>query len=200
MSPESQTAPSTSTGLLRRVKDHDPDAWQRLADLYSPVVYRWARRTGLQPEDAAEAVQEVFLAVAKGIGAFRRDRPADSFRGWLWTITKNKIHDQHRRRGARPAALGGSDFQQLVQQLPDSPPDGETQSAAISEPVHRALEPVRNEFEERTWQAFYRTAVESRCPADVGRELGMSVGAVFMAKSRVLKRLREELSGLMDEE
>src|SRR5262245_4007027 len=84
---------STASTLLRKVRGQTPGAWERLFDLYSPLVYHWARQAGLQEADAADVVQEVFRSVVLHLPGFRRERPGDSFRGWLWTITQNKLHD-----------------------------------------------------------------------------------------------------------
>ena len=99
---------STSTSLLDRVKAGEAEAWERLADLYGPLVYGWCRQSGLQAEDAADVGQEVFGAVLARVERFRRDRPGDSFRGWLWTITRNKIRDHFRRRSGKAQAQGGT--------------------------------------------------------------------------------------------
>ena len=192
---------STSTGLLERAKAHDPDGWRRLTSLYGPAVYRWSRRCGLQASDAADVVQEVFAAVWRNIGTFRRERPHDSFRGWLWTITRNKIRDHFRGLAARPAATGGSEARQHLEELPELPDalgGDEPGTGTSTILVHQTLELVRAEFEPKTWQAFWQTAVEARNPAEVARDLRMTVGAVYVAKSRVLRRIREQLSGLID--
>ncbi len=190
---------SVSTSLLQRLKCQEPTAWQRLVYLYGPTVYGWCRHQRLSPEDAADVRQEVFLAVARAIGDFRRDRPGDTFRGWLWTITRNKLRN-FRQRGANPApAVGGTTAQEQLLQVPaDESKDDEPPSvpAEASDLYHRALELVQHEFTERTWQAFWQVAVEGRPAAEVAEELGMSLGAVYIAKSRVRQRLRDELADL----
>src|SRR5688572_4263442 len=100
---------STSSSLIDRVQARDAEAWRRLAHIYGPLVYRWTQKAGLQESDAADVSQEVFRAVASHVTEFRRDRPDATFRGWLWTITRNKIHDFFRRRAGEPEARGGSD-------------------------------------------------------------------------------------------
>jgi RNA polymerase sigma-70 factor, ECF subfamily len=189
---------STSSGLLQRAKEHEPESWRRLSYLYGPAVYRWGRQCGLQPSDAADIAQEVFCAVWTGLPGFRKDRPGDSFRGWLWTITRNKVRDFARRRAALPHPAGGDPGQRNLEQIADAL-DSEVAPPRLQvEAVHRSAELVKSEFEPPTWQAFWLTAVEGRKGTDVAEELGMSVGAVYMAKSRVLRRLREELDGLFD--
>ena len=108
---------STSSSLLRRVKLQDPDAWRRLVRLYGPFVFLWCRRFGFDPDDAADVVQEVWTAVATHVADFRRERPEDSFRGWLWTITRNKLRD--RWRDPEPSAVGGTDARHSLEQVPD---------------------------------------------------------------------------------
>ena len=193
--------PSTSRSLLERVKAHDAAAWDRLVTLYAPLVFHWCRRWDLQEHDVADVFQEVFQAVARHISRFRKAGAGDTFRGWLRTITRNKVHDHFRRLGREPGGVGGTDAQRRLSQLPArQPPDEDPGGGEDAERslFYRGLDLIRGEFEERTWQAFWRTAVEGRLPRDVGDELGMSPGAVRVAKSRVLQRLREELGDLMD--
>ena len=190
---------STSLSLLERLKRRDPEGWRRHVHLYGPLIYRWCRRGRLQPEDAADVTQEVFRTVAVRIGDFRRERPGDSFRGWLWTITRYKIGDHLRRLHRQPNAAGGSDAQEGLLHLPEQLPDDEDAAADFSGLVRRAMDLVRVEFGDRTWQAFWRTTVEGHAPKDVAAELGVTPDAVRMAKSRVLRRLREELPDLTED-
>lgn len=181
---------STPSSLLAGLKATEPQAWHRLARLYAPLVYRWCRGRGLQGADAEDVVQEVFRAVHARIADFRRERPGDSFRGWLWGITWNKLGD-HFRRAARPDARGGGEG---LDRLPaDGPPPSAPGGTGL---YRRAVEHVRGEFGENTWQAFWRVAVEDQPPAAVAADLGLSVNAIYLAKSRVLRRLREELGDL----
>ena len=114
---ESADPSSVSSTLLERVKARRPEAWQRLVELYGPLVYRWCRQSGVGTEDAADVVQEVFGAVAGHVADFRRRRPGDSFGAWLGTIARNKIRDFYRRR--RAEAAGGTDAQELLAQIPE---------------------------------------------------------------------------------
>lgn len=190
---------STSCSLLERAKVRDPAAWQKLTNVYSPLVYQWCRHAGLQTSDAADIVQEVFRSVAGAVDGFRRDRPSDSFRGWLWTITKNKIRDLFRRRGDQPIAQGGTAAQVKLRDLPGEAPEDSDETSRLAVRTNlarRAMSVMQDNFEERTWRAFWQAAVEHQPAADVAQDLGISVAAVYMAKSRVLRRLREELDGL----
>ncbi len=192
---------STSTSLLERVKAQDADAWRRLVELYGPAVYLWSRQSGLQAEDAGDVVQEVFSSVAARIDTFRRRRPGDSFRGWLWTITRNKVRDHFRRLAGRVQAPGGTKAQERLAQIPDQPPESSTGAAHADGAAgleRRALELARAGVEDRTWQAFWRVTVDGRAVADVADELGMTAPAVYKAKYRVLRQIRQELGDLLE--
>ena len=189
---------STSTTLIQGVKKQEPLAWQRLVQLYGPLVYSWCRKFGVPQADAADVFQEVFRSLHTHIADFRKDQPGDAFRGWLWTITRNKIRDYFRRCAGHPQAAGGTD---AMVQLMNHPEDessmlGDTSDEGQRSSVYLAgMEIVQAEFEDRTWQAFWRTTIDSVSATIVARELGMSVNAVRLAKSRVLRRLREQLDG-----
>ena len=191
---------ATSSDLLARARASDPAAWERLVTLYAPLVFHWCRRWDLQEQDVHDVFQEVFQAVASHLAAFRKRGEGDTFRGWLRTITRNKIHDHFRRLGREPAGAGGTDAHLRLMALPqaqpaESEPDDSDAERAL---FFRALELIRSEFEERTWQAFWRITVDGRLPKDVANELSMSPGAVRVAKCRVLHRLREELGDLIE--
>jgi RNA polymerase sigma-70 factor (ECF subfamily) len=183
---------------LLRVQADDRAAWERLVSLYSPLVYYWCRQARLQADDAADVGQEVFQAVARKIADFRRGGPDTTFRGWLRTITRNKVLDHLRRQRRTLKGVGGHEAQQQLLQLPAS--EGKADEATEASLVYRqALELLHREFEERTWQAFWRVAVGEQAPADVAAELGMTVNAVYLAKSRILRRLRDEFADLLEE-
>jgi RNA polymerase sigma-70 factor, ECF subfamily len=194
-------APSqTSLSLLDRVRAQDQAAWSRLVLLYGPLVYRWCRRAGLQAADAADVGQEVFRAVARKVSEFRHDRDGDSFRAWLRAITRNKILDAFRRPAPGCPPPGGSDAQRRLQEVPtrvleDAGPAADAEETRLL--FRQAVELMRGEFEEGTWRAFWQAAVEGRRPADVAADLGVSVNVVYLAKSRILRRLREEFADLL---
>src|SRR5205823_4805980 len=137
----------TSPSLLQRAQANQPGAWERLVELYAPLVYHWCRRSQLSPEDTADVFQEVFRAVAGHIAEFRRDRPGDSFRGWLRTIARNKIRDHFRRQQDQPRAVGGTDAQQRMQAVPgpDLDEDDPSEQDVIRRQLHRALELIHGE-------------------------------------------------------
>ncbi len=190
---------SISSSLLGHVRAQQPEAWRQLVQLFGPVVYGWCRQSGVGAADAADVAQETFRAVAGHIADFRRDRPGDSFRGWLWTIARNKIRDHFRRLQDLPAAEGGTEAQHKLAQGPDRSPEPSSfqRSADGSRSfANPALERVRAEFEPRTWLAFWRTTVDQQPAAAVAEELGMTPAAVYQAKSRVMRRIRRELGDL----
>ena len=197
----SQPSTATSRSLLERVRANDPEAWNRLVALYAPLVFQWCRGWDLREQDVADIFQEVFQSVAAHIGGFRKERAGDTFRGWLRTITRNKVHDHYRRLGREPEGVGGTDAQARLAQLP-APAPGEDSSRSEDRAergvLYQTLDSIRAEFAERTWQAFWRTAIEGRSAPETAAELSMSAGAVRVAKSRVLQRLREELGDLIE--
>lgn len=185
---------STSTSLLEQVRRRDAEAWSRLARLYTPLVYRWARQCGLQSSDAADVAQEAFLAVAAHLDGFRKDKAGGSFRGWLWTITRNQVRLHFRRLKDRPLAVGGTDAFRALSETPDVLAEDEPLPAGGRDGlVHRALELVRQDFQEQTWRAFLAVTIQGRLATDVAAELGMTPAAVRQAKYRVLCRLHDEL-------
>lgn len=190
---------STSASLLRRLRDRQHDAWIRMTRIYGPLVYRWCRRSGVRADEIADVAQDVFQAVAAGIDGFRRQRPGDSFRGWLYGITKNKVNDHFRRLARRPDAAGGTDALLHMGQVPfelDAAEESATSHDDATVMLHRALDLIRSEFEERNWQAFWRASVEQQSSTDIASDLGMTPNAVRQAKYRVLRRLRRELEEL----
>lgn len=190
---------STSLSLLEAIRYQDAAAWKRLALLYTPLIDHWCRSWGLRGADVDDVRQEVFQAVAIGVSGFRRDRPGDTFRGWLRVIARRKFVDHCRRNQNRPAAAGGSDARRLFHQVPDpddTPPDDASEE--VTRLYQRALEMIRNQFEERTWKAFWQCAVEGQMAPDVAKDLGMTAVAVRKAKSRVLHRLKQELGDVLD--
>jgi RNA polymerase sigma-70 factor (ECF subfamily) len=190
----------TSLTLLEQVQANQAEAWDRLVDLYAPLVRYWCRRSQLNDEDVAEIFQETFRAVATHIQNFRHERKDDSFRGWLRTITTNKIRDHFRRIDGQAIAEGGSVGQMKIAEISDPLTEDEENSEQdiLRASVHQMLKMVRGDFEPRTWEAFWQCQVEGRGTDEIGLELQMTPAAVRKAKYRVLRRMREELDGLID--
>jgi RNA polymerase sigma-70 factor, ECF subfamily len=190
-------ARTPSPSLLQRVRDKDRAAWDRLVDLYGPLVFLWCRRAGLNREDAEDVVQDVWTAVATHIAGFRRQGPEDSFHCWLRTIANNKIRD--RWRDSELQGAGGTPNLGKIGQLPDQATDsGELVLSEREIVVRQAVGLIRPEFEDRTWKAFWSVTVDGRPAADVAAELKMTVGAVYQAGYRVRRRLGDEMQGLLD--
>ncbi len=154
----------------------------------------------MEGADLEDVLQEVFHGAAKGLATFRREQAGDTFRGWLCAIAHNKVLLYWRSKRQQPEAAGGSDALRRLQELPEENPSAVEDSEEANESAalfHRALNMVRDEFESRTWQAFWRVTVDGVSAADAAAELGMTANAVRMGKSRVLRRLREELGDLI---
>jgi RNA polymerase sigma-70 factor (ECF subfamily) len=188
---------STDSSLIRCLRAGDPGAWEKFVDLYAPWVYGWTRRLGLSAQDGADVTQETLLAVHRSIEQYRARGPENSFRGWLWTIIRNKIRDLH-RAAAPDAGSGGTDALQRMHDLPEQLPEEDEAGPEFGGLLRRALEQVRAEFEPRTWQAFWDVVIEGRTTANVAADLGISQNAVRQARSRILRRLRLQLGDDQD--
>jgi RNA polymerase sigma-70 factor (ECF subfamily) len=189
----------TSKTLLQRLRANDSEAWHVMVQLYTPLVRHWATRGGVRGVDVEDVTQEVLQAAATHLQNFRRDKPGDSFRGWLRGITRNMVLQHFRRSGRSPRGSGGTDALNQLQNVEDAANrDEDTDPVEELDGLRRrALELVRSEFEERTWRAFWMTVVEGRSPADIAAEMGVTPTAIRMAKSRVLRRLKETFGDLI---
>lgn len=189
---------STSVRLIEQAKRHEPAAWERLAQLYGPLVYGWARQSGLQPSDAADVAQDVFRSVFQAIERFDQERPDGRFRSWLLGVTRNRLRDFFRSQQQQPVGVGGTTAHMGIQQVLDQALSERSLAASTKSLAMRALAMIETDFEETTWRAFWRTAIEGHAPQKVAEELGLSVASVYKAKSRVLQRLREELGETLE--
>lgn len=191
----------TSTTLLQRVKAREPEAWTRLVNLYGPIIYQRCRKAGLQSVDADDTVQEVFRTVSRKIAQFRRDRPGDSFRGWLTAITRSKVSDHFRKQEKRPKAQGGTTAKRRWSQVQEEGTDSSILEVPLGEDgslQRRALELVRARVSEQTWQACWRLTADDQAVAEVAEELGMSPRSIYDAKYRVMRMVREEFADLIE--
>lgn len=186
---------TTSPTLLDRLRmSTDEVAWGRFVELYTPLLFHWARGCGLQAEDAADLVQDVFAALLHKLPEFTYD-PGRSFRGWLRTVTLNLWRDRRRAVATRP--LPGGDCHAARAVAPDPALDLE-ESEYRAYLVSRALKLMQADFAPATWKAAWEHAVVGRPAAAVAAELGLTPAAVYCAKFRVLGRLRQELHGLFE--
>jgi RNA polymerase sigma factor (sigma-70 family) len=189
-------SPNTRPSLLVRIRDpQDERAWAEFLDIYTPLIYRLARRKGLQDADAADLVQEVFRAVAGAIDRWDPDPSKGSFRAWLFRIARNLMVNFLIHQQRHPRASGDSQVGRLLEGQ-TAPPGPE--SALFDAEYRRRLfawtaEQVRPEFRTATWNAFWMTGVEGKDARLVAESLGISVGAVYHHKSRVMARLRQRI-------
>jgi len=185
---------TTSASLLERLRGPGAgDSWPRFVRDYSPLLFAWARKLGLPPDDAADLVQDVFARLVQSLPRFEYDGRR-RFRGWLWTVTRNCWRDRA-RRGRLPVD-------------PDAIPDHQPGPTGALDAVDVAefarflaagvVPVVRDQFRGSTWQAFWEHVVEGRPADEVARELGITVATVYKAKVRVLARLHDELGDLLD--
>jgi RNA polymerase sigma-70 factor (ECF subfamily) len=185
----------TPASLLERLRQPGQEqAWSRLVELYTPLLYAWARRAGLHAEDAADLLQDVFAILVRKLPDFTYDSHR-SFRAWLRTLLMNRWRDGRRRAAVRPAEVGHPDLDALAASASD---EFFADAEYYRQLVGQALRLIRPEFRDVTWKAWTGHGLEGRPAAEVARELGLSEGAVFAAKFRVLQRLRRELQGLLD--
>ena len=191
--------PTTRPSLLLRLRDsRDHEAWMEFVSLYEPVTYRLLRRHGLQDADAREVMQELLMAVSRSIDRWDPAKERGSFRGWLRQVARNLVINWLKQRGRRETAAGGSDLLAMLNGLPD---DSAQETLAFDEELRRvmfqrAAEQVRAEVQPATWQAFWETGVVGASPADAAKKLGMTSGAVRVAKCRVQARLRAVVAEL----
>jgi RNA polymerase sigma-70 factor, ECF subfamily len=194
---------ATSLSLLKRLKSNTSDSWQQLFELYGPLVYYWCKRANLQNDDSEDVVQDVFKSVSSSIQNFKKDKSLGSFRGWLWTITRNQINQHFRNKSKQDKAIGGSVAKALFSELPIKEPpefDEPSKNNCLSSLMLRCIQMVKNDFQENTWSAFELTALNGMTSREASEITGMNVASVRKAKSRVLKRIRDEFLELIDED
>jgi RNA polymerase sigma-70 factor (ECF subfamily) len=191
---------ATRPSLLARLRNlSDREAWQEFAGLYSPLIHAYLRRRGLQEADAADVAQVVLQRVAQSITKLEYDRSKGRFRGWLLTITRQRMIDHLARRKKEIAGSGDSDVQALINATPDDEDARQWDRECEEQVLQWAMRKLEPEFEPSTWRAFYGTAIENRPADEVANQLQMTVGAVYTAKSRVTARLRRAIQQLEDD-
>jgi RNA polymerase sigma-70 factor (ECF subfamily) len=186
--------------LLARLRDpRDRPAWAEFVAIYGPLIYEYGRRRGLQDADASDLVQEVLRAVMAAADRFRYDPERGSFRGWLLTVTRNELGRLARRGRVLGAGEGGTTHLAVLAELPGDEDEDRWGLEYRQRIFAWAAERVRPSFRQATWEAFWRTAVLDRPAEEVASELGMTVGALYIARSRVLARIREAVSSVEGE-
>jgi RNA polymerase sigma-70 factor (ECF subfamily) len=191
----------TSLSLLARIRQSgDADDWNRLVELYTPLMRGWLRAYGVNETDAEDLVQEVLSVVAQELARFNHNQRTGAFRSWLRRILVHRLQNYWRGRRHQPAAPGGSSLLEQLKELEDE----QSQLSRVwnqqhdREVIARLMELVRPRFQPKTWEAFRRQLFEGQQPAQVAASLGMPLGSVYMARNRVLAALRSEAAGLVD--
>ena len=194
--------PGTRHTLITKLRDpSDREAWGEFVAIYEPLVYQLARQKGLQDADAKDVCQDVFRTVARAIDQWEPGPERGTFRGWLFTIARNLVINFLSRRNRHPRGSGDSNMHALLHAIPAADPGitAQFEMAYRRRLFHWAAEQVRGEFTAKTWQAFWQTAVENRPVADVATELSLSVGAVYISRSRVMAKLKACIEKLGEE-
>jgi RNA polymerase sigma-70 factor (ECF subfamily) len=185
---------------LQRARSDDQLAWDQIVHLYGPLVHRWCRRSGLDGEDASDVFQETFQAVSMHLASFVPTRSVGSFRSWLRSIARRKIIDHFRRLKQHPRGQGGTEVQLQMAEIADRF-GGEQEDDAVDENaliVQRALELIRPQFSEQSWEAFQQVAIDGKDVAEIAARLGITVQAIRQANYRIRRRLRLVLQDLIE--
>jgi RNA polymerase sigma-70 factor (ECF subfamily) len=186
------TLPETRHSLFVRLQDAgNHDAWREFLQIYEPAVYRFARRRGLQDADARELAQEVLTRVVQLLPTWDRDPARGTFRCWLFTVARRRVIDVWRETSRRRSSLAGDLESGFLNNVAMDPPAEDFDIELRRQTIRSAAERIRSEFQERTWLAFWRTSIEGEPIERTSRELGLSIGGVYAARSRVLARLKE---------
>jgi RNA polymerase sigma-70 factor (ECF subfamily) len=192
-------SPATRASLLVRIRDmQDAQAWSEFVEIYAPLIYGFTRKHGLQDADAADLTQDILRTVARTVNRLDYDPDRGSFRGWLFTVVRNRLRDFHAGRKRHPQGTGDTG---AVERLEAQPAPEDSLAQQWDQDYERQLfqwaaERVRQGVQDSTWQAFWLTTVDGMGGKDVAHKLGMSVAAVYLAKSRVMARLKEEIRRL----
>jgi RNA polymerase sigma-70 factor (ECF subfamily) len=188
---------TTRPSLLLRVRDAtDEVAWSQFVEIYTPLFFGYCRGRGLQEADAADVAQESMCAVAKAMGKFEYDPQRGRFRNWLLTVVQSKLHNFHARQQRQPALVSETTLQSKLENASVQTDESLWEADYYRTIFRWAAERIRLEFQSSTWEAFWRTTIEERDGKEVANSLGLSVGAVYVAKSRVIARLREEIQSV----
>jgi RNA polymerase sigma-70 factor (ECF subfamily) len=193
---------ATRRSLLLRLRQyHDAEAWEQFTALYGPLVFGFARKRGLQDADAADLTQTVLASIATALPEFDYDPRKGLFRAWLFTIVRRQLQKFREQQARQPEGSGDTEANARLaaQPVPDAADEELWDQEYQRQLFARAADLVRGETEETQWRAFWQTGVEGASAAEVARTLGMSVGAVYTAKSRVLDRIRKAIRDLEEE-
>jgi len=187
----------TRPSLLLRVRDVNDDvAWSQFVEIYTPLIFAHCRGRGLQEGDAADVAQESMRAVAKAIGKFEYDPQRGKFRNCLLTVVQSKLHNFFVQQQLQPALASETTLRFKLENESTRADESVWEADYYRAIFNWAAERIRNEFRESTWRAFWQTTIDERDGKEVAKALGLSVGAVYVAKSRVIARLKKEIQGV----
>ena len=195
-----EAAQQTRPSLLLRVRNpQDERAWREFVEIYTPLIFGYCRRRGLQEADAADVAQEVMQTVARSISGFTYQPEKGTFRSWLYTVTRSRLANFLKRQDRQPRGTGKT----AVQQFLEARPNPEADDSWVREFHQRLLDwacaQVRDEFQDSTWTAFRLTAIEGKAAKEAAQATGLSIGAVYIARSRVTARIREQIQEVSGE-
>ncbi len=190
-------SPLTQPSLLLKIRNaEDEAAWERFVKIYTPLVFGYCRKRGLQEADASDVAQEVMRTVAQAITRFDYNQSKGTFRGWLLTVTRNKLLKHFTKIQKQPIGSGRSTIQAQLEATPNADETNHWNHEYQQRLFQWAASEVKNEFSEKTWAAFWKTAVENQSGQETAKHLEMSVGAIYIAKSRVIARIREQIESI----
>ncbi len=188
-------SPVTRSTLLLRIRDaEDRQAWSQFIDIYRPMIYNYCRNRGLQDADASDVVQDVLQAISSNMQRFEYDRSRGTFRAWLFTVVRSKLCNAFAKQKRQVRGSGQTSVQQLLAAQPSEDETLQWDRDHEQRLFEWAAEQVQPQCEPTTWQAFWQTAVENKPAQEVADDLGLRPGAVYIAKCRVLKRLKQTLA------
>lgn len=189
----------TRPTLIRRIRDLcDQEAWGQFVDIYGPLLYRYGRQKRLQDADSVDLMQEVLGEVARSIGRFDYDPKIGRFRNWLLLIARRRLVDLYRKKSRRSSGSGDTAVLNLLRNLPAEEEANQWEMEYRQRIFVWAMQQVRHKFLDKTWQAFERTAIGGESPLKVAKSLGISIGTVYVARSRVIKKLRAKVAYIDD--
>ena len=191
----------TRPSLLLRIRDaQDGAAWDQFVEIYTPLIFAFCRKRDLQEADAADVCQEVMRTVARSAERFQYDPQRGKFRNWLFTVVRSKLNNFFAGRQRQPDPASATSLQQLADVQPTALDQSDWDAEYHRQIFHWAAERIRGEFQEKSWRAFWQTTVEQRDGKEVAESTGLSIGAVYVAKSRVLSRLKQEIQMVEEED
>ncbi len=192
--PIEETMSSIATSLLERACRQDEDSWRLLVEFHAPLVYSWCRMKGLDAETARDVGQEVFIAVSRNLQRFDRKSPGGTLRGWIRSITKNKILDHWHKINAQPQAVGGSELLGILRDFPESDESSLENDATEKSVLVQVLNYAKEHIQPIHWTVFWQLAVEEKSASEVADLNGLERAHVYVIKSRVLRQLRNMFS------